>query len=56
MERDLKDTSCEACGLPHPWNGESSRNLCGACLADEAEAALDYERDRDLHLLQRETR
>lgn len=54
-ERDRMDVNCEACGLPHPWNGESLRNLCPECQADEAEAALDYERDRDLHLLQRET-
>lgn len=49
------DVNCEACGHPHPWNGESSKNLCGACEMAEAEYWADYERDRDLHLLQRET-
>ncbi len=56
MERDTMDTSCEACGHPHPWNGKALRNLCPECQGAEDEYQLDAERDRDLHLLTESTR
>lgn len=39
--------SCERCGEPHIWDGDTRENVCPNCLAEEAEQYGSWLREEE---------
>jgi hypothetical protein len=44
---EQNEQTCERCGAPWTWDGETRDNVCGSCRSEDAAAYADHLRELD---------